>query len=99
MPKKLEARPPDFRTRGCVRHKRALRSSQSHGAQAQAGGNGLQTAYSGQRCPPPSPPPHCGSGGCRLATSRADVGTYEKANATRAPLTTMKSRMFHKSLK
>lgn len=29
----------------------------------------------------------------------ADVGTYEKANATRAPLTTMKSRMFHRSRK
>lgn len=26
-------------------------------------------------------------------------GTYEKANATRAPLTTMKSRIFHRSRK
>lgn len=32
--------------------------------------------------------------------SRADVRfTYENANATRAPLTTMKSRMFHRSRK
>lgn len=30
---------------------------------------------------------------------RTEMVTYEKANATKAPLTTMKSRMFHKSRK
>ena len=47
---------------------------------------------------PPLPHTYHSSGGA-IQQVRADPGTYEKANATRAPLTTMKSRMFHRSRK